>query len=209
MIRKDDLKIIIISATIDAVLFINFFPGLVLEIVGGREHKVLLLYLTKAVDSDAAISTIVNTILQVHLKERAGNILVFASSVGDIYKIISQIWMAISKGPKRRFNESEIGPLVCYPLHIVLSPKEQDVAVISVVLGPRNGLTRRKVIVATNIAETSITLTSITHVIDLYRVKSKIWNPCNESWSLRELWVSKAVAKQRARRAGRTREGMA
>jgi pre-mRNA-splicing factor ATP-dependent RNA helicase DHX15/PRP43 len=207
--RKDDLKIIIMSATIDATLFTDFFPGSVLETVSGREHKVLVSYLAEAVDSDHAISTIVDTILQVHLKERAGNILVFASGVGDIHKIISRVEMALGEGPNARFDASEMGPLTCYPLHATLSPEEQDEAVESVAPGPRNGLLGRKLIVATNIAETSITLTGVTHVIDSCRVKSKIWNPRNESWSLRELWVSKAVAKQRAGRAGRTREGMA
>ena len=54
-----------------------------------------------------------------------------------------------------------------------------------------------------------MTLTGVTHLIDSCKAKSKIWNPRDESWCLREQWVSKDVVRQRAGRAGRTREDMA
>jgi pre-mRNA-splicing factor ATP-dependent RNA helicase DHX15/PRP43 len=202
--RKDDLKIIIMSATIDADLFLNFFPGAALEIVGGRAHNVLVSYLAEPPEEE----TLVETILQVHLTGRSGNILVFVSGVGEMLTIIEQVRGALS-GPRARFASDEAGLLECWPLHATLSPEAQDDAVESVAPVPQNGKTARKLLVATNIAETSVTLTGVTHVIDSCKVKSKIWNPRNESWCLREQWVSKAVARQRAGRAGRTREGMA
>ncbi|KAL8922922.1 MAG: hypothetical protein Q9208_004884 [Pyrenodesmia sp. 3 TL-2023] len=199
--RKDDLKIIIMSATTDADLFLNFFPGSVLEEVEGRAHKVLVSYLPEPPGED----TIVETILQVHLAGRSGNILVFVSGVGEISRIITKIQDALN-GPNPRFSADKIGPLQCWPLHGTLSPDAQDDAVESAPPAPRQGISGRKLLVATSIAETSVTLTGVTHVIDSCRFKSKIWNPRDESWCLREQWVSKAVA---AGRAGRTKEGMA
>jgi pre-mRNA-splicing factor ATP-dependent RNA helicase DHX15/PRP43 len=202
--RKDDLKIIIMSATIDADLFLKSLPGSVLETVSGRTHKVSVSYLAEPPTDD----TIVETILQVHLNGRNGNILVFVSGVREIHQIIEKVQKALN-GPTARFGPLEIGPLECWPLHAKLSPEAQDDAVETISPVPQNGQLGRKLLIATNIAETSVTLTEVTHVIDSCKVKSKIWNSRNESWCLREQWVSKAVARQRVGRAGRTREGMA
>ena len=202
--RKDDLKIIIMSATIDADLFLKFLPGSVLETVSGRTHKVSVSYLAEPPTDD----TIVDTILQVHLTGRNGNILVFVSGVREIHQIIEKVQKALN-GPTARFGPLETGPLECWPLHATLSPEAQDDAVETSSPAPQNGRPGRKLLIATNIAETSVTLTGVTHVIDSCKVKSKIWNLRNESWCLREQWISKAVARQRAGRAGRTREGMA
>jgi len=62
-----------------------------------------------------------------------------------------------------------------------------------------------QVVAATNIAETSITIDDITHVIDTGRVKENRYDPTSHMSSLVEVWVSKASAAQRAGRAGRVR----
>lgn len=161
--RKDDLKIIIMSATIDAGFFLNFFPGSVLEEVSGREHQVLISYTPEPPEQDA----IVETILQVHLSGRNGNILVFVPGTGEIFKIIQKVKAAL-EGPNPRFSRNEIGPLDYWPLYAQLPSDEQDNAIESV--APVGG---RELIVATNIAETSVTLTGVTHVIDSCMVKNK------------------------------------
>lgn len=206
--KRDDLKVIIMSATIDAAKFRGFFPGSVVKEVRGRTYPVEVSYLPEPASD--SVMAVVDTILQVHLRGEPGDILVFASGTQEIFKIIRLVKQAVDEpGPRRRFAKQEIGPLDYYPLHAQASSDDQDDAVQNAPPHPRNGHDGRKLIVATNIAETSITLTGITHVIDSCRVKSKIWNPRDESWSLRELWVSKAVARQRAGRAGRTRQGSA
>ena len=193
------------SATMNAALFLNFFPGSVLEKVGGREHKVLQKYLDKPA---TGIDEVIESILYVHLTERSGNILVFVSGVREMYTIIGKVECALC-GPKPRFGPHEVGSLDCRGLHAMLSAIEQDDTVETVAPAPQYGTNSRKLIVATNVAETSITLPGVTHVIDTCKFKSKVWNCRDESWSLREQWISKAVAKQRAGRAGRTRDGVA
>ena len=100
------------------------------------------------------------------------------------------------------------GSLVCYELFGALSPAQQDRTIDSV--APENapdGRCGRKIIVATNITETSVTLTGVTHVIDSCKAKSKLWNVETESWSLEEHYISKAQVAQRSGRAGRTSDG--
>ena len=167
--RKDDLKIIIMSATIDADLFLKFLPGSVLETVSGRTHKVSVSYLAEPPTGN----TIVDTILQVHLTGRSGNILVFVSGVKEIRRIITDVQNALN-GPTARFGPLEIGPLECWPLYATLSPEAQDDAVETISPAPQNGQLGRKLLLATNIAETSVTLTGVTHVIDSCKVKSRI-----------------------------------
>lgn len=108
------------SATTDANLFSNFFPGSAVEEVKGREHKVLVKYLAKPPLDEMA--TIVATILQVHLTGQSGDILVFVSGVCEISKIIDKVEEALD-GDKARFLAHEIGPLRCWPLHATLSEK--------------------------------------------------------------------------------------
>ena len=145
--RKDDLKVIIMSATIDADLFSNFFPGSVVEEVKGREYKVLEKYLAKPPEDE--IATIVATILNVHLTGQPGNILVFVSGVREMSTIIEKVEEALG-GEKALFGGHEIGPLVCLPLHATLAEKAQDQAVESVAPGPQEAKFGRKLLVVSN-----------------------------------------------------------
>ncbi|RYN21323.1 Pre-mRNA-splicing factor ATP-dependent RNA helicase [Alternaria arborescens] len=207
---KNSLKIIIMSATMDAQTFINFFPRSTLVEVPGREFKVHIKYTADPPQGeDQDLEILVDTILQTHLMGQRGNILVFVSGVRMINKVIQRVEDALKEGGDRaRFAPRDIGTLRCYPLHSQLTPDAIDAAVESVP-PTRADKVSRKLIVATNIAETSVTITGVTHVIDTMKVKSRVWNPVNESYSFKEQYISHAVAKQRAGRAGRTREGVA
>lgn len=203
--RKECLKIVVISATMDTEKLVDFFPGSKLEVISDKEYRVRISYLPQSPKN--AEDTIVETILRVHLMEAPGNILVFASGESEMYKIISSVQAALS-GPKARFSANVMGPLECWPLSTQLSPEAQENAIESVApAGSRYGKLGRKLVVATNIAETSISLIGVTHVIDSCRVKVKAWNCRDESWVVREMGVSKASARQRAGVVGRTREG--
>eukprot|EP00053_Salpingoeca_punica_P017114 m.163705 g.163705 ORF g.163705 m.163705 type:complete len:1485 (-) comp17116_c0_seq1:220-4674(-) len=87
------------------------------------------------------------------------------------------------------------------PLHSSVSPSEQTRVF------QRMGARRRKVIVSTNIAETSITIDDVTHVIDAGRVKEMQYDSINAMSCLADTWIAKANARQRRGRAGRTRPG--
>ncbi|KAK0317052.1 DEAH-box ATP-dependent RNA helicase prp43 [Friedmanniomyces endolithicus] len=203
--KRPELKIVIMSATMNAGLFAKFFPGSVRATVDGRSHQVRVQYLPEM----PTPGTLLKEVLQVHATGESGNILVFVPGEGDIRSLISGVRRTL-EGDTAPLKETEIGQLDCWPLHGGLSDIEQNQAVDSTAPPARHGgKFGRKLIVATNVAETSITIPGVTHVIDTCMVKNSMWSAEDESVCLRKQFTSKAVAKQRAGRAGRTRPGNA
>ncbi|KAK9490155.1 P-loop containing nucleoside triphosphate hydrolase protein [Lipomyces doorenjongii] len=120
------------------------------------------------------------------LGEKDGAILIFLPGTAEISRCISTI-----SGTK--FH--------CLPLHASLVPSDQR----KVFLAPPKG--KRKVVAATNVAETSITIPDVVAVIDTGRVKETVFDPQTNMTRLVETWVSQAAAKQRRGRAGRVSRG--
>ena len=101
----------------------------------------------------------------------------------------------------------EIGEIKCIPLYSTLPPNMQQ-RIFEPAPPPRpNGAFGRKVVVSTNIAETSLTIDGIVFVIDPGFSKQKVYNPRQRVESLLVTAISKASAQQRAGRAGRTKPG--
>ncbi|KAH0282698.1 P-loop containing nucleoside triphosphate hydrolase protein [Aureobasidium namibiae CBS 147.97] len=153
--ERDNLKVIVMSATIDTALFTSFFPQAVVEEVSGRQHKVTVKYLEQP-PSDL-ISEIVKTIIHVHSREMPGDILVFVSGKGEINKVIDGVNRCVQK---------EMGPLDIYSLHGSHLMRDQNIAINDDQPPPRLDNLGRKVIVSTNSAETSLTIAGVTHIID-------------------------------------------
>ncbi|THW15814.1 pre-mRNA-splicing factor ATP-dependent RNA helicase PRP43 [Aureobasidium pullulans] len=204
---RPDLKVVIMSATMDAKLFEDYFPGSKVETVAGKPYKLTHHYLTEPVDGDDLSEKIVETILFIALTQslKPGNVLVFVSGVREINAVISGVEHALNG--EGRFTANDMDPLECYPLHSKLSFEDQQLAVNALKPRAKNGRFGRKIIVATNIAETSITINRVTHVIDSGMAKSRIWNPRDETSAMRSYPISQADAAQRAGRAGRTDDG--
>lgn len=193
--KRSDLKLIIMSATLDAEKFSKFYDDAEILYVEGRMYKVDRMYLDKSVD-DIVDSTI-KAIVQVNNGELEGDILVFLPGQEEIDKSVSML-ERIAPGLPR-----EAPLIVPLPLYAALPPVEQ--AKVFVQLKAR----RRKVILATNIAETSITVPGVRYVIDSGLRKVKVWRHQLGLSTLLTAPVSKASATQRAGRAGREREGKA
>ena len=129
------------------------------------------------------------------LNHEDGAILVFLPGMMEITKCIDELYkMSFFQDPSKT---------VIYPLHSSLSTAEQT-AVFTV---PPEGV--RKIVVATNIAETSITIEDVVYVVDSARVKENRQDEIAQMPTLVECWTSKASAKQRRGRAGRVRPGIA
>ena len=120
-----------------------------------------------------------------------GAILVFVSGLGEIKSAMEEI----SK------RESLSNSAVIYPLHSSLSNDEQT----AIFQRPPEG--KRKIVLSSNIAETSITIDDVVFVIDTGRVKENRYDDLNKMPTLEECWVSKASARQRRGRAGRVKPG--
>jgi pre-mRNA-splicing factor ATP-dependent RNA helicase DHX15/PRP43 len=200
--RSKDLKVIIMSATIDAKLFNDYYPGSKVELVEGRQHKVQEFFLLTP--STDVISDTITMALQCALRERLGNILIFAPGIPEINKVLS----GLQRRLERDFSEGDICPIKCYSLHAKMSNAEQD-EVVNSVPPTINGRIGRKLIVATNVAEASITINDIAIVIDMGLANSNVYDSEYDCWRFFTSHISKTQKKQRVGRAGRQKQGMA
>ncbi|KAJ5587061.1 uncharacterized protein N7459_002826 [Penicillium hispanicum] len=223
--HRKDLKIILMSATLDADIFVNYFGGrkaVGLVTIPGRTFPVEDYYLDDVVrdtgfapelsegfedESDSPrgeealgkalrsvgmginYELIASTVryIDAQLGDRPGGILIFLPGTLEIERCLT----AVKRIPNTH-------PL---PLHASLLPAEQR----RVFQSPPRG--KRKVIAATNVAETSITIEDVVAVIDTGRVKETSYDPKDNMVRLQEVWASQAACKQRRGRAGRVRAG--
>ncbi|KAF2430479.1 P-loop containing nucleoside triphosphate hydrolase protein [Tothia fuscella] len=204
--RRPDLKIVIMSATLDAQKFQKYFkigedPAPLLA-VPGRTHPVEIFY-TAEPERDY-VEAALRTVLQIHATEPEGDILLFLTGEEEIEDACRKIGLEADE----LVREADAGPLKVYPLYGTLPPAQQqrifDPAPPPHKPGGRPG---RKCIVSTNIAETSLTIDGIVYVVDPGFSKQKVYNPRIRVESLLVSPISKASAQQRAGRAGRTRPG--
>lgn len=194
-VRRPDLKIIVMSATLDAQKFQSYFNDAPLLAVPGRTHPVEIYY-TPEFQRDYLESAL-RTVLQIHATEPEGDILLFLTGEEEIEDACRKLKLESDELTR----ESGCGPLVAYPLYGSLPPHQQQKIFND---APPGG---RKVIVSTNIAETSLTIDGIVYVVDTGFSKQKVYNPRIRVESLLVAPISKASAQQRAGRAGRTRPG--
>jgi pre-mRNA-splicing factor ATP-dependent RNA helicase DHX15/PRP43 len=207
VMRRKDLKIIIMSATLDALKFKKYFttdetPPLFK--VPGRTHPVEIFY-TQEPEPDYVEASI-RTVLMIHRAEDPGDILVFLTGQEEIEDACRKIK---DEADDLLANDPDtIGPLSCIPLYSSLPPQQQQ-RVFDRPPPPRvpGGPPGRKVIVSTNIAETSLTIDGIVYVVDPGFSKQTIYNPRIRVESLLVSPIAKSSAQQRAGRAGRTRPG--
>ena len=136
-------------------------------------------------------------VLQLIVKSSYGDgaILVFLPGWGEI----SEIMMLLERTPPFHNRKKYL----ILPLHSGIPSKDQR----KVFQKPPSGV--RKIILSTNIAETSVTIEDVSFVIDTGRAKEKNYDPHLKTSTLAPTWVSQASAKQRKGRAGRTKRGVA
>ncbi|KAG0317927.1 hypothetical protein BGZ99_005957 [Dissophora globulifera] len=247
--KRKDLKLILMSATINSEFFSSYFDGCPVFEIPGFTHPVEELFMeqivartghtpdfrgsnvkrvkmtdameeewekTKAeyaslgydeetiakvktmeayserIDYDLIVASVGDILKR---KEPAGSvdgaILIFLPGVMEIKKCIDALTL---------FSRTVTQTLDIMPLHAALTPKEQS----SIFTPVRKGV--RKIVVATNVAETSITIDGVVYVIDSGRVKETRME--NNMTKLVETWTSFASTRQRKGRAGRTRPGI-
>ena len=205
--RRKDLKVIIMSATLDALKFQKYFStGEIPPLfkVPGRIHPVEIFY-TKEPEPDY-VEAAIRTVLMIHRAEDAGDILLFLTGRDEIedacHMIKTEADLLLASDP------DTIGPLSCIPLYSSLPPQQQQ-RIFDPPPPPHvpDGPLGRKVIVSTNIAETSLTIDGIVYVIDPGFSKQTTYNPRIRVESLLVSPIAKSSAHQRAGRAGRTRPG--
>ncbi|HED54964.1 MAG TPA: ATP-dependent RNA helicase HrpA, partial [Phycisphaerales bacterium] len=203
--KRPDLKLIITSATIDAERFADHFTQAigqtvpVLEI-SGRTHPVEIVYKPITADRDDPEQTIPEAIAEAveHLADfdppgDPGGILVFLPGEREIREAAHELRRRFETDPSHRHTE-------VLPLYARLSPADQH-RIFSV----RRG---RRIVLATNVAETSLTVPGIRHVVDTGVARINRYSSRRKIQSLQIEPISRASARQRAGRCGRTEPGI-
>ncbi|TXG48796.1 hypothetical protein EZV62_024671 [Acer yangbiense] len=190
---RSDLKLLISSATLDAEKFSDYFGSAPIFKIPGRRYPVEIHY-TKAPEADYIDAAIV-TVLQIHVTQSPGDILVFLTGQEEI-----ETAEEILKHRMRGLG-TKIAELIICPIYANLPTELQSKIFEPTPEGAR------KVVLATNIAETSLTIDGIKYVIDPGFSKVKSYNPRTGMESLLINPISKASAMQRAGRSGRTGPG--
>ena len=196
--ERKEFKVIVSSATMNAEAFSEYFAGCPIVTIDTITYPVAMIYdppvIPAGTSTDAAstalIEKICNTVERILDNKEKGGILIFLP--GE--KIIKDCMIALN-------HSSFAKKIFTLPLYGRLPKDEQE----NVFKKPPAG--RKKIILSTNIAETSVTIADITTVIDSGLAKMNFYNPRTFTSSLTETTVSKASCNQRRGRAGRTCEG--
>ncbi|KAK6182959.1 hypothetical protein SNE40_010524 [Patella caerulea] len=188
------LKIIVMSATMDVDHFSRYFNNAPVLYLEGRQFPIQVYYACNP-QSDYLFASLV-TLFKIHKEAPKGHdILLFLTGQEEIESAVQSI-----KEISRDKEQEDLTLIVC-PLYAAL-PSQAQLRVFQPT--PKGA---RKVIVSTNIAETSVTIHGIRYVIDCGMVKAKVYNPNSGLDILKVVRVSKAQALQRTGRAGRESPG--
>ncbi|XP_013133761.1 PREDICTED: putative pre-mRNA-splicing factor ATP-dependent RNA helicase DHX16 [Papilio polytes] len=190
---RPDLKLLISSATLDAEKFSNFFDEAPIFRIPGRRFPVDIYY-TKAPEADYVDACVVS-VLQIHATQPLGDVLVFLTGQEEIETCVEMLQDRTKRLGKK------IKELLILPVYANL-PSDMQAKIFEPT--PEGA---RKVVLATNIAETSLTIDNIIYVIDPGFAKQNNFNSKTGMESLMVVPISKASANQRAGRAGRVAPG--
>ncbi|AIN97688.1 ATP-dependent RNA helicase-like protein [Leishmania panamensis] len=222
--RRPSFRLVVMSATLDVAKIQSYFPCAPLVHVSGRMYNVDVFYMPEPVRD--YVEATVSCVRQVHEREPAGDILCFLTGEAEIERAVAALHQALGSSSAGASKEqgapvqgarADLTPLstlaedlaaparptevVVLPLYGSLSLKDQQKVFATY---PPN---TRKVVVATNIAETSVTIDGIVYVVDCGYQKQSLYNSEARVDYLLPAVISKASAEQRKGRAGRTRPG--
>lgn len=183
---RDDLKIVVMSATIDATTICQKLQAPLIE-SKGRIYNIETFYSQEDTDINNIVHSVLPTIREAHDRHE-GDILVFLPGQADITRCYEAL------------GES-LAPTKVYPLYGNLSLEEQQKAIAP------SASNERKIVLATPIAETSLTIEGVRIVIDSGYYRKLVFNPRTGLSRLETVMISKDMAQQRSGRAGRITNG--
>ncbi len=186
--KRKDLKLIITSATLDAEKFSTYFHNCPIFTIPGNVFPVEILY-TKQPETDYLDAALI-TVMQIHLSEPPGDILIFLTGQEEIDTACQILY------ERMKSLGAQVPELIILPVYSAL-PSELQTRIFDP--APPGS---RKCVIATNIAETSLTIDGIYYVVDPGFCKQKAYNAKIGMDSLIVVPISQAQARQRAGRAG-------
>ncbi len=188
--QRKDLKVIITSATIDPESFSRAFGSAPIIEVSGRTYPVEVRYrpFDSSDDEITVVDAAVDAVSEIKRSRKRGDVLVFMPTESDIRETVA------------RLQEMRFDRTVVLPLFGRLAGPDQER-----VFRP---LAEEKIVVATNVAETSVTIPGIRYVVDTGLARLSMYNPRSRTQGLPVLPVSRASADQRKGRCGRVGPGI-
>ncbi|MDI9243737.1 ATP-dependent helicase HrpB [Marinobacter sp. CHS3-4] len=189
---REDLRVVVMSATLDTSPLAALLGDVPVLSSEGRSFPVEERY--RPVPARGRLIDQVCSVIEEALKDEAGSLLVFLPGVGEIRRVERQL--------KTGLSEHLRSNVIIAPLFGQLRPAEQDLAITPAPAG------KRKVVLATAIAESSLTIDGIRVVIDGGQQRRAAFDPNSGMTRLVTGWVSKASAEQRKGRAGRLQPGV-
>lgn len=201
---KTTKRFVIMSATLDLDKFAKYFKGIPFgtHTIPGRTFPVERHYLTQSVDNYTPV--INDKIYHILKTSISGDIVIFLNSKAELDRIKESIekFVSMSDLPENKKN------IVIYQLYRGVPEKERELATDSEKYKSQKGKPTRKIVLATNIAETGVTIDGLKYVIDNGRHLEMKYNFKKRQFELDNSYITKAAAKQRAGRAGRTAPGI-
>ncbi|KDD73479.1 hypothetical protein H632_c2133p0, partial [Helicosporidium sp. ATCC 50920] len=191
--RRRDFRLVVTSATLDAGRFAEFFGGVPVFRIPGRTFPVDVLF-SKTPQEDY-VEAAVKQAVAIHLGHPRGDVLIFLTGQEEIEACCWALQERLE-----RLGE-DVPPALILPLYSQL-PADLQARIFDP--APEGA---RKIVVATNVAETSLTLDGILYVIDTGFIKVKVYTPKLGMDALAVFPESQSAAAQRSGRAGRTGPG--
>ncbi|MBS1637363.1 MAG: ATP-dependent helicase HrpB [Bacteroidetes bacterium] len=187
-VLRPELRVLIMSATLNTGHIQKALPHAPIITSDGRQYPVQVKYMEE--NTQAYISDNMASAIRLALKEQQGDILCFLPGAGEIRQTEALL-------------DGTLSGVLIYPLYGDLPFSQQQDAIVP----NRQGV--RKIVLATSIAETSLTIEGITTVIDSGYSRGSLFDPRSGLTKLHTYRVSKDTADQRAGRAGRLGPGVA
>jgi len=199
-IKRPEFKLIIMSATIDETIFKNYFNNkeynlkyISINISGKTNFPITHIYSKKEIDKNNYINEGINQILEIlnNPKTQQGDILFFVPNINETFNVCKQL------------NNNNV---FCVEVFSGMNEDNKLLAIDKDLFKSKTNK-KRKVVVATNIAESSLTIDGIMYVIDSGYENFSYYDPNIESKIIEKKLTSQAQIKQRCGRTGRTGEG--
>ncbi len=187
--KRKDLRIVVSSATMDAGKFADYFDGAPIVNVEGRTFPVEDYFLPSVSDGEDLSTHVARAVEWVGDLDADGDVLIFLPGEREIRECAD-----VLEG--RNYPRTEILPLFA---RLGLDAQERVF---------KTGGPNRRIVLATNVAETSVTIPGIVYVIDSGLARVSRWNPSRQIQRLQIEQISQASARQRRGRCGRVREGV-
>jgi ATP-dependent helicase HrpA len=187
--RRKDLRVVVSSATMDAGMFSEYFDGAPVVNVEGRTFPVEDHYLPPLTDGEDLSRRVVRAVEWVTDMDSRGDLLIFMPGEREIRECVDAL-------EGRDLPATEILPLFA---RLGLDAQERVF---------NTGGPNRRVVLATNVAETSVTIPGIVYVIDSGLARVSRWNPTRQIQRLQIEQISQASARQRRGRCGRVSDGV-